>query len=219
MSFLYTVLTSVLYLFFRLLYRHQVYGIENFPKGPALIVANHTSFWDPPILAAFCPEQVHFLARKSLFRHRCLSWCIQALNAHPISGETEDVAVFHLILDLLKKGKKVVLFPEGTRSLDGTLHPFKLGVSLLADKADVPVIPVYIDAFSVWGRDHKYPKLRGRTACIFGSPLLYKEMSSANLAAPHDKRAKREAFAEKLRATILKLKAAYEEKRVTGPKR
>lgn len=156
----------------KVFYRLKVYGIENFPKGGGLVIANHTSFYDPPIVAAICPEEVHFLARASLFTKPFFGWFIRKLNAHPVNRDGADPRALRQVHDLLIRGYKVILFPEGARSEDGKLRPFRSGLGFLAYKAKSQIIPIYIDgAHKIWQRGKKFPRLWGNIVCVIGKPI------------------------------------------------
>src|SRR5579872_4086840 len=99
-----TILTGAK-IFFKVLYRHQVYGREHTHRGAAIIAGNHTSFYDPPILAISWPEEVHFLARETLFDFPLFGALIRALNTHPVSGDASDIKVFKTICAQLKEEK------------------------------------------------------------------------------------------------------------------
>lgn len=168
---LYKIVLLAVKTFFKLFYRHKVYGLENFVSGCGIIAANHVSFYDPPLIAVSSPEEIHFLARKTLFDHQIFGAFIQKLNAHPVSGGAGDASVLRMILKLLKKGNKVLLFPEGTRR-EGELGEIREGLGLLAYKSGCPIIPAYIfGADTAWPRSRKFPKLWGRTAVVFGKPI------------------------------------------------
>src|SRR5689334_14286321 len=116
-----------------------------------MIVANHVSNYDPPVLSISCPEEVHFLAKGSLFRKALLGRIIPLLNAHPIARSATDASTFRNLIALLRKGKKVILFPEGGRSVDGTLQPLQRGLFFIAQKALCPIFPAYIQGtYDAW---------------------------------------------------------------------
>ncbi len=206
MSFLYRLTLFFAWLFFKIFYRHRVYGLEHYCAGGAILAANHTSFLDPPILAISWPEEVHFLARETLFRIPVFGAYIRALNAHPVSGDAGDIAVFKSIYALLKAGKKIILFPEGTRAKADRLGVIKPGIGLLITKTQTAIIPAYIQgAYSIWGRHRKFPKLWGKTACVFGSPIPYARVAHL------EKKAAQQALADQLAAAIENLRAWYQE--------
>ncbi|HEX2583455.1 MAG TPA: (d)CMP kinase, partial [Chlamydiales bacterium] len=122
-------------IYFKLFFRLKIYGQEHFRSGAAIIAANHASHFDPPVVSISCPEEVHFLARDSLFRNPLFGFLIRHLNAHPVTRDAADAHTFRLIISLLQKGQKVILFPEGKRTSDGQLQPIERGLPFLAIKA------------------------------------------------------------------------------------
>lgn len=205
-NLLYRFTIAVIKAFFKLLYRHKVYGLEHYHEGGALITSNHVSFYDPPILAISWPEEVHFLARETLFKIPLFGRFIYALNARPVKGTAKDIATFRTVCTLLSEDKKVLLFPEGRRSSDNQLAPFKPGTSFLMLRTHKAIIPAYLyGPYDIWNRHRKFPKLWGRTYCIFGSPLRYEEFASL------EKKEAEKAISERLHAKILALKTWFEE--------
>jgi 1-acyl-sn-glycerol-3-phosphate acyltransferase len=201
---LYWIIIRLVRLFFKVVYRNRVYGAENFPQGGAIIASNHVSFYDPPLIAISAPEDVHFLARGSLFKIPVFGALIRALNAHPVSGEAGDIKILKEMCALLEQGNKLILFPEGTRSKTGELTPFKPGISLLISRTGCKVIPTYVHGtFEIWNRFRSFPKLRGKTACLFGKPIGWDQFAHL------DKRAAHEAFATELARAIQELKESY----------
>jgi 1-acyl-sn-glycerol-3-phosphate acyltransferase len=168
----YRITSSAFYIFFKLFHRHRVYGLENLPKGPAIIAPNHLSLYDPPLVSCSIPEELHFVAKKGLFDSTLFASIITYLNAHPISGSEQDLTTIKLICRLLQNGNKVVIFPEGSRSEDGELLELKQGVGMLAIRNNVPIVPVHISGtFEVWPIHNKWPRLFGRTSCTIGKPI------------------------------------------------
>jgi 1-acyl-sn-glycerol-3-phosphate acyltransferase len=195
----------VVYWGFRVLYRHKIYGLSHFYPGPALIAANHTSFLDPPIVSVSAPQEVHFLARKTLFNNPIFGALIRKLNSHPVSGKAEDVTVFKTIVALLKEKKKVIIFPEGKRSLDGKIGEIKPGIALLLARTEAAIIPAYIQGtYEIWGRKRAFPKLIGKTAIVFGSPIFYKPVAGI------DRKNAQKDVTQKLEEALHNLKDWYE---------
>lgn len=196
-KFLYRLVLFLAWCFCKLFYRHKVYGLEHYYPRGAILAANHASFLDPPLVSISWPEEVHFLARGTLFNNKLFGKFISSLNAHPVSGGVSDIGVLKTIFGLLKEGKKVILFPEGTRSIDGDLQPIKPGIGLILERSRSAVIPVYIHGSGhVWGRRRKFPKLWGKTVCVFGSPICWE--SFEHLESKKAKEAVAEALAEAL---------------------
>lgn len=212
MKFFYRFTIFVVHAFFKIFYRFKVYGKEHYFKGPAIIAANHVSYFDPPILAVAWPEEIHFLAKEPLFGVPILGTIIKNLNTHPLKGAGSDAGVFKVICSLLLNGKKVILFPEGKRSDDNSLSQIKPGIGLLMTKTKCSIVPVYIfGAYEVWPRFRKFPKFFKTMGCIFGSRIEY--VSYENL----DKREAQAAIANKLTESIQALKQWYENGAIGTP--
>ena len=177
MSLFYKMTSSSLKAFFRLLYDHEVIFQDAAPLSSsqgAIIASNHLSFLDPPLIAASYPEEIAFFARSTLFTNHFFKFLISKLNAHPV-GRGTDLNSIKLACKLIEEGKKVLIFPEGTRSHDGKLCPFKRGIALLALRTKAPIIPTYIHGtFDIWPKNQKLPSLFGKkTACVFGKPIFF----------------------------------------------
>lgn len=169
--------------FFKSCFGLRVYGLEHFRPGAAVIAANHTSFYDPPVLSISCPEEVHFLAKGSLFKIPLFGRFIRMLNAHPVVRGASDAQTFRQMLALLSEQKKLILFPEGQRSADGQILPLERGLAFLVQKAQCRVIPAYIQgSYEAWPLRQKWPKIWGKMAVVFGSPIEWEERSDKKVA-------------------------------------
>jgi 1-acyl-sn-glycerol-3-phosphate acyltransferase len=126
-------------------FRLKVYGQENLIEdGPAILASNHASYIDPPLVGVACRKDIYYLARKSLFERPFFGPIVASLNTVPVDRDRGDVAAIRAMIQLLKSGKRVVVFPEGTRSSDGNLQPARAGVGLLIAKSLAPVVPIRI---------------------------------------------------------------------------
>lgn len=136
----------------------RVSGRHNVPKtGPVLLVANHESHFDPPLVGICSPRQLRYLARSTLFKLKPFAWTIRTLGAVPIDREVGTDGL-KTVLRLLEEGCPVLMFPEGTRTETGTMQPFKPGISLLAKRAKCTVVPVGVaGCYNAWPRQHKLP--------------------------------------------------------------
>ncbi len=205
MPFVYRVCNFFSWLILRLLYRIKVYGLEHFYKGSGIIAANHASYLDPPLLGVSWPEDVHYLAREPLFKNKIFGGLIRQLNSHPLKGHAGDIGVFKTILQLLKEGKKVILFPEGKRTFDNTFSPIRPGIGLLVTKSGSSIIPTYIfGTFDAWPRTKKFPRMWKKIGCVFGTPIRaedYKDM---------DRKIAQDEITEKLKQSLIDLKAWHE---------
>jgi 1-acyl-sn-glycerol-3-phosphate acyltransferase len=126
--------------------RTTLQGAEHVPQGPCLFAANHQSLLDIPALFLVLPDNARFLAKESLFRIPVLGWAMTASGCIPIdrSNRARAVRTLREAAERVRGGRSVVFFPEGTRSKDGKLAPFKKGGFHLALAAGVPVVPVAI---------------------------------------------------------------------------
>ena len=108
--------------------------------GPVLIVSNHQSFLDPPMLGISYEDGIYFFARKTLFRG-IFKWALPLCLAIPIDQENPDAASLKHVIRLLKSGKRVLVFPEGSRTPDGEIHDGMGGIGLILSKTKVPCSP------------------------------------------------------------------------------
>ncbi len=111
-------------------------------KGAALIVCNHASFLDPPLVGVAFDEDIYYLAKKTLFDNKITNVIYRSWNAIPVDQEKADMSSLKTVIRLLKKGKKVLIFPEGSRTSNGAYLPSLPGVGFITAKANVPVYPM-----------------------------------------------------------------------------
>lgn len=158
----------------RLFYRFRWTGAGNVPRrGPVLIIANHQSYLDPPMVGiAVTVRHSDFIARLGLFTNPLLGRVIAALGSVPIKEEGGDTAAMKEVLRRLGQGRPVIVFPEGSRSPDGTVQPFKRGIALLVKRARCPVVPVGLDgAHDAWPRGSRPKAFGRRIAAVIGRPI------------------------------------------------
>jgi 1-acyl-sn-glycerol-3-phosphate acyltransferase len=126
----------------KLLFAARVQGEENVPvQGPLVVASNHMSYWDPPILGAWFPRTIHYMAKRELFKVPILGNLITRVHAFPVDRERGDVGAIRRALHILKAGGVVGIFPEGRRNIDGEAQA-RSGAVLLAATAHCPVVPV-----------------------------------------------------------------------------
>ena len=129
---------------FRLFADISVRGADNVPaEGPVIIVANHQSNLDPPLLAPLMPRRLRFLAKHTLFKNPIAGWFLHAWGAYPVNRDARDVSAMRWALDYLKGGGALVLFPEGTRHPKG-MGKAQAGAAMFALRTGVPLLPVGI---------------------------------------------------------------------------
>ncbi|MCH7800157.1 MAG: 1-acyl-sn-glycerol-3-phosphate acyltransferase [Chloroflexi bacterium] len=124
----------------------KVTGRENVPPmGPLIIVANHLSNLDPPLLGASLPRRIRFLAKDTLFNGPpIVRWFLTSYGAFPVNREGADVRAYRWALRMLDNDGALVVFPEGTRSRNAQMQKAKPGVVGLVRKTKAPILPVAI---------------------------------------------------------------------------
>ena len=142
-AFKYSVVNPVL----RGYFQGRIYGAENIPQnGPLVIVSNHASNFDPPIVSNCVRRPVSYMAKEELFKVPVLKQAIQLYGAYPVSRGSADRNAIRQALEYLKEGWAVGIFLQGTRTRDGRITDPKKGAALIAAKAQAPLIPVCL-----WG--------------------------------------------------------------------
>ncbi len=123
-----------------------VRGAEHIPdSGPVILAPNHRAHVDPPLLSLISPRPLCFMAKDELFRVPVFGTFIRAMGAFPVKRGTADRTALKRAIDLLKSRRVVVIFPEGTRSEDGTLKTAEKGFALIAKQTGAPIVPVAIE--------------------------------------------------------------------------
>ncbi|MBL7214852.1 MAG: 1-acyl-sn-glycerol-3-phosphate acyltransferase [Phycisphaerae bacterium] len=156
----------------RLLYRVRVYGKENIPRdGAVLVLSSHQSFFDPMLCQGWLRRPFYYVPRETLFVG-FWGWAIDSFYTIPINQEQVSLKSMRSIIDVLKRGHIVCLYPEGSRTLDGKIDEIKPGFCLLARRSKAAIVPMVIDGiFERWPRTQKYPKPGGRVGVIYGKPI------------------------------------------------
>ena len=136
--------------------RWEVKGAENYPDGPAVLLSKHQSAWETLFFAAHTPRQVCFVYKKELHRVPFFGWGIALLRMIPIDrskGHNAFEQVVRVGKERLKEGRWPLLFPEGTRIAPGKKGRYKIGGTLLAMRAGVPIVPIAHNAGEYWPRN------------------------------------------------------------------
>lgn len=138
----------------RTFYRVTPVGLEKMPTtGGVLLLPNHISYVDAVILQLACPRPIRFLVYDQIYQHRFLHWGLRLLGAIPISPKIARTAI-ETAVNALARGDVVCLFPEGALTRTATLQKLNRGYELIARKANVPVIPIWLE--NVWGSIFSY---------------------------------------------------------------
>ena len=172
---LYEILKLLLVFLMRAWFGLRVRGAEHIPSsGPALIVSNHQSILDPPVIGGAVRRQIYFLAKAELFRIPLFGWLFRTLHARPVRREGSDPRALRTAALLLEEGKALLIFPEGTRSPDGRLGEAKAGVGMLAVKSGAPVVPAYVSGtLEALPKGAAWPR-RSQVSVSFGPALHFK---------------------------------------------
>jgi 1-acyl-sn-glycerol-3-phosphate acyltransferase len=130
-------------------FRGRVYGIENVPQsGPLVVVSNHASYFDPPILSACLRRPVSYMAKEELFAIPVFNQAIRLYGAYPVKRGSADRSAIRAALTQLENGWAVGVFLQGMRTPDGRIPLPKLGAAMIAAKTQTSLLPV-----SLWGTE------------------------------------------------------------------
>jgi 1-acyl-sn-glycerol-3-phosphate acyltransferase len=142
----YWIVRVILQLFFLTYLRMRRTGREHVPaNGPAIIAANHRSFFDPFVLGTMARRPLYYVAKRELFEyHPVLSWLLSALGAFPVERGAGDMETIRTAKELLARGEIVLIFPEGHRIRPGGLGKPHRGIGRLALETGAPVVPIAI---------------------------------------------------------------------------
>ncbi len=176
--------------------------LENLPEG-LLIASNHVSFLDPPFVGAAFREPLYYFARKTLFDHPAANFILTRVNAIPVNQEKPELSALKQVIALLKDGRKVLIFPEGERTLDGKLKSEgEPGVGMIVSKAGVPVLPVRL-----FGPEKALPRgskriKRHPATLVVGEPLDLADLLEDSSLSTKDRY---QAIASRIMAAIAAL--------------
>ena len=175
----YGFIKAVLYIAYKIFFRVQFFGVENVAeiseRRGVILAPNHASYLDPPIVGISVKRRVTYLAKEYLFGKFVVGWVLRSIGAFPIKTRSDDFRSVRRLIQILRDGKCVAIFPEGTRSPDGTLREAESGVGFLAVKSESVVVPVYIQGtFEAFPRGAKFFKCSPIKA-HFGTPFVPSE--------------------------------------------
>ena len=165
-------------LFFRLRIIHRERMIQT---GPVILAMNHQSYLDPPFAGTACDRAIYFLARRTLMDMPLLGWLLPKLNVVPVNQDGIDRSALKALIRVLKSGNAALVFPEGSRTLDGELQPAQPGVGLVIAKTLAPVVPMRI-----FGAHEALPRGGGGLhfvpiTLVIGEPIFF---TAADLKSP-----------------------------------
>lgn len=159
----YAVLYPIIWIFMKLLHPWKAVGVENIPEGAAVICGNHTTLGDP--LYVLCGmgsrRQTHVMAKAEVMKWPVIGFLLKKAGIIGVNRGKSDMAAVKECLRVLKKGEKLLMFPEGTRVKDGEDSAAHTGAAMFATRTGTPLVPVYIQT--------KKRRFR-KTAVVFGQP-------------------------------------------------
>jgi len=166
---LYATSRTIVRATYRLLFRLEARGVSNIPlDGPVILCSNHKSALDPFTLGAWVPRKVHYMAKDVLFRIPVVAQVIRAWGAFPVKRGGVSKEAIRTAIDLMKQGKVMGIFPEGTRNSE--LGPAKRGAVSIAIRSNAIVVPV-----ALVGSYRLFRKMYA----IYGAPIAMDRYASA----------------------------------------
>ena len=161
-------LAGLLFFRFRVIHRERM-----IQTGPVILAMNHQSYLDPPLAGTACDRAIYFLARRTLLDVPLLGWVLPKLNVIPVNQEGVDRSAIKALIRVLQAGNGVLVFPEGSRTPDGTLQPAEPGMGLVIAKTLAPVVPMRI-----FGAGEALPRSGGRLrfvpiTVVIGEPIFF----------------------------------------------
>ena len=175
--FWWIIVRNIVRLAMWVLYHQRCIGREHVPReGPVIYAANHQSHFDPCIVGCLVGP-LSALARSGLFRFKPFAWVIRQLGAIPLRQGTGDAAALRAAIAELKSGGRMMIYPEGSRTSDGAIGPFRPGMMLLVKRSGATVVPVALEgAYDVWPSTRRFPRLRGRILTMAGPGIPAAEL-------------------------------------------
>ena len=156
-QFFYTIARVI----FAIVHPRKVIGRENIPQGSCLVCGNHTRYSDPIFIVLSMGRRDHpyIMGKAELLKVPVLGWIVKKVGLIPVERGKADVKAIKECMRVLKEGKKLLIFPEGTRVKEGEDSDAKTGAAMLALRTGVPMVPVYVPNKLGWFR---------RTPVVFG---------------------------------------------------
>ncbi len=172
--------TRMFKLFLLVWHRLGIRGAENIPdEGGVMIASNHASYLDPPVVGVgYRKRPVHFMARNTLWKPGFGKWWMDSVGCIPVARGTGDRRALTVTIKMLKEGKVVSMFPEGTRTEDGELQEAKGGVGFIIEKSGCVVVPAYIDgSYDAHAKGAKFIK-PFKVKITYGKPITQEDFQA-----------------------------------------
>ena len=165
MTRFYRIIYAIAAPIIHLLFPCRTVGLEDFPEEGALLCANHASGWDPILIALNLPKDARLtvMAKDQLFRIPLLGFFLKKLGIFPVKRGGNDLTAMKTAMKVLSGGNRLLVFPEGTRVEEQGEVEAKGGVTMMATRSGVPMVPIYC------GGKHKFLR---KTTIVFGKPYM-----------------------------------------------
>ncbi|HXG92914.1 MAG TPA: lysophospholipid acyltransferase family protein [Blastocatellia bacterium] len=202
MRFVIAALRPFVWWICRLWFKAEFHGVENIPPvGACIITPNHVSYGDPIWITIPIRRRIYYMAWDKPFEIPVLGWLMRAFGAFPVSLDaTADASAQRNALEVLSKGRALVIFPEGGRTRTGKLMPFKMGAFRFALTYGIPIVPVSINgAEKIWPVGKIFPR-RGKLIITYHPPIPVERAPEETSRAELKERAR--ALARKTHDTV-----------------
>lgn len=174
---IYTICRSIVLFFLKIRFKIKVEGLEHIPDGKCVIAINHQSGFDPPLVGAYTPRKMHFMAKEELFKNKLGAYMMDQFGAFPVKRGTADLKSLKTSLKVLEEEKLFGIFIEGTRSKTEEMGEVKKGVGFIVAKSKAPVIPTYV--YGTRGRWFQ------KAGIVFGQPIVFNDVKDYEFIATH----------------------------------
>lgn len=169
------IVVAVVSVFFKLWFKINIMNYERFEKlkTGCIVAPNHISIWETLIIPCLSKRLMYMMAKEELFKNKFNKWFFGKMKVFPIKRGKNDLTAVKTAVKLLRDGKSVCIFPQGTRvkATDKKLH-FKSGVIMIAHAAKVPIVPVGVVA------DYKF---RSKVNIVYGEPVYFTDLYDKKL--------------------------------------
>lgn len=180
MRFVIRALTPLVWWFCRVVFKIEFHGVENIPlEGPCIITPNHITYADPIWITIPMPRRIYYMAWNKPFQIPVLGLLMRVFGAFPVNLDVAaDASAQREAIELLRKGRALVMFPEGGRTRTGKLMPFKMGAFRMALTHGIPIVPVTIrGAENIWPVGQMLPR-PGKLTITYHPPIEVERLNA-----------------------------------------
>ncbi len=175
----YKIARGILVAYTKVFYRIKIIGKENEPKdGGCVVIANHSSLFDPIAVAVAIKRDINFMAKSDLEKHAIMRWLFKCCGVVSINRGASDMVALRKTCEIVSNGNVTGVFPQGTRiqCYSPDVETALPGIGLIAGRAKAPILPVAI----CYGKKNKKPKIFRKVRVAIGKPIPYEEYGLEN---------------------------------------